>query len=201
MAVTENQNGADDAQPGGAEAASSGESELGALLREYETDRTPETKSNGDVGRLVKGLQPVIEYAKDRMVKDQNDAVQSDLNHAFKFVTEQEELKGLKSSTVRGFLEAYGIDHPDFATAFQNRGKNPEAWTEALSKGRDWLKEEFSGFSQSSDRADLEAAQAAVTGTTDQVPDAKDGPSSTEMFAMSDIAWENYMESELAKAG
>ncbi len=201
MAVTENQNTADDAQPGGAEAASSGESELDSLLKEYETDRTSETKSNGDVGRLVKGLQPVIEYARDRMVKDQNDAVQGDLDSAFKFVTEQDELKSLKPSTVRGFLEAYGVDHPDFAKAFQNRGKNPEVWTEALSKGRDWLKEEFAGFSQSSDREDLEAAQAAVTGTTDQVPDAKDGPTPTDMFAMAGTEWENFMEAELAKAG
>lgn len=201
MAVTENQNGADDARPGGAEAASSGESELDTLLKEYETDRTPETKSNGDVGRLVTGLKPVIEYAKNRMVKDQNDAVQADLDDAFKFVTEDENLKGLKSSTVRGFLEAYGIDHPDFATAFQNRGKNPEVWSEALSKGRDWLKEEFSGFSKSSDREDLEAAQAAVTGTTDQVPDAKDGPTAVEMFAMSDMDWQKYKDAELAKAG
>lgn len=199
MVVTEKQSAADDAQSGGTEAASSGESELDTLLKEYETDRTTDTKSNGDVGRLVKGLQPVIEYARDRMVKDQNDAVKADLDNAFKFVTEQDELKSLKSSTVRGFLEAYGVDHPEFATAFQNRGKNPEAWTEALTKGRDWLREEFSGFSKSSDREDLEAAQAAVTGTTDQVPDAKDGKTPKEMFAMSDVAWESYMDAEIAK--
>ena len=197
MAVTEKQNGADDAQPGGAEAASSGESELGALLKEYETDRTPEAKPNGDVARVLQGLKPVVDYAKDRMVKDQNDAVQSDLDNAFKFVTKDEELKGLKSTVVRGFLEAYGIDHPDFATAFQSRGKNPEAWNDALSKGRDWLKEEIAGFSKSSDREDLEAAQAAVSGTTDQVPNAKDGPSPAEMFDMSDVDWQKFMDREL----
>ncbi len=200
MAVTEKQSAADDAQPGGAEAASSGESELDTLLKEYGTDRTPDTKPNGDVGRVIQALKPVVDYAKGRMVKDQNDVVQSDLDDAFKFVTKEEELKGLKSNVVRGFLEAYGIDHPDFATAFQNRSKNPEAWNDALSKGRDWLKEELSGFSKSSDREDLEAAQAAVTGTTDQVPDAKNGPTPREMFDMSDVAWENFMESELAEA-
>lgn len=201
MAVTERQNAADDAQPGGAEAAASGESELDTLLKEYETDRTPETKPNGDVGRVLKGLKPLVDYAQDRMAKDQADAVQGDLDNAFKFVTEQDELKSLKPAVVRGFLEAYGVDHPDFAKAFQNRKAQPEAWNEALGKGRDWLKEEFSGFSKSDERGDIEAAQAAVTGTTDQVPEAKGGPTPTEMFAMSDMQFENYLDSELAKAG
>ena len=201
MAVTEKQNATDDAHPGGAEAVSSGESELDTLLKEYETDRNVETKPNGDVARVLKGLAPIVEYAKDRMVKDQNDVVQTDLDNAFKFVTEQDELKSLKPSTVRGFLEAYGVDHPDFAKAFQNRQANPEAWTQALTKGRDWLKEEFAGISKSDERGDIEAAQAAVTGTTDQVPEAKDGPTPAEMFAMSGTEWESFMEAELAKTG
>ena len=201
MAVTENQNAADDAQPGGAEAASSGESELSTLLKEYETDRTPDTKPNGDVGRVLKALQPVVDYAKDSMAKGREDAVKADLDNAFKFVTEKDELKSLTPSTVRGFLEAYSVDHPDFAKAFQDRKANPETWTEALDKGRDWLTQEFSGFSKSDERGDIEAAQAAVDGTTDQVPDAKDGLSSNQMFDMSDVAWEKYMDSELAKAG
>lgn len=200
MAVTERQKAADDAQPGGAEAATSGESELDTLLAEYETDRTPETKPTGDVGRVLKGLKPIVEYAQDRMAKDRADAVQGDLDNAFKFVTEQEELKSLKPAVVRGFLEAYGVDHPDFAKAFQNRQKSPEAWNEALTKGRDWLKEEFSGMSKSDDRGDIEAAQAAVTGTTDQVPDAKEGPSVPAMFEMSDVQWESFMDTESAKA-
>ncbi len=201
MVATEVQKAADDAQPGGAEAASSGESELDTLLKEYETDRTPQTKPNGDVGRVLKGLKPIVEYARDRMAKDQDDAVKADLDNAFKFVTEQDELKSLKPAVVRGFLEAYGIEHPDFAKAFGDRQANPAAWTEALGKGRDWLKEEFSGMSQSNDRGDIEAAQAAVTGTTDQVPDAKGGPTPTDMFAMSDVQFENFLDSELAKTG
>ncbi len=201
MAVTEGQNAADGAQSGGAEAVASGESELDTLLKEYETDRTPETKPNGDVGRVVQALQPVVEYARNSMAKDQADAVQGDLDTAFKFVTEQEELKSLKPAVVRGFLEAYGVDHPDFAKAFQNRKAQPEAWNEALGKGRDWLKEEFSGFSKSDERGDIEAAQAAVTGTTDQVPDSKGGPSPNDMFAMSDTKWASYLESEMEKVG
>jgi hypothetical protein len=201
MAVTERQNAADDAQgASGTEAAASEESELDTLLKEYETDRTPEIKPNGDVGRVVAALKPVLDYTRDRMAKDQADAVQGDLDNAFKFVTEQDELKSLKPAVVRGFLEAYGVDHPDFAKAFQNRQKAPEVWNEALVKGRDWLKEEFAGISKSDERGDIEAAQAAVTGTTDQVPDAKSGPSPTDMFAMSDVQWENFMDSELAKA-
>ncbi|KKN39052.1 hypothetical protein LCGC14_0747420 [marine sediment metagenome] len=202
MAVTEGQNAADGAQPGGAEAVASGESELDTLLKEYETDRTPETKpERGDVRQVVKALQPVVEYARNSMAKDQADAVQGDLDTAFKFVTETDGLKTLEPDDVRGFLEAYGANHPDFAKAFENRSKNPEAWTEALGKGRDWMTERFAKFSSSTDRGDIEAAQAAVTGTTDQVPDSKDGPSSADMFAMSDTKWESYMESELDKAG
>lgn len=199
MAVTENQNATDSAQPGSTEGASSGESELDALLKEYETDRTPE-KPNGDTALLMKGLKPVIEYAQGRMVKDQADVVKGDLDDAYKFVTEQEELKTLKSSTVRGFLEAYSVDHPDFAKAFQNRAESPEQWKEALSKSRDWLKEEFTGMSQTSDRDDIEAAQAAVTDTTDEVPTGKGGKTAAEMFAMSGVEWQNYMDAELAKA-
>lgn len=200
MAVTERQNAADDAQPGGAEAAASGESELDTLLKEYETDRTPETKPNGDVGRVVKALQPVVDYARNSMARDQADAVKGDLDTAFKFVTEADGLKTLEPDDVRGFLEAYGANHPNFAKAFENRSKNPEVWNEALGKGRDWMTERFAKFSSSTDRGDIEAAQAAVTGTTDQVPDAKDGPSVPDMFAMSDVQWENFMDTESARA-
>ncbi len=201
MAVTEKQSAADSTHPGSTEGAASGESELDTLLKEYETDRTPEVKPNGDVARVLKGLKPVVDYAQDRMVKDQQDAVKSDIDNAFKFVTETDGLKTLEPDDVRGFLEAYGASRPDFAKAFENRSTNPEAWTAALGKGRDWMTERFAKFSGSTDRGDIEAATAAVTDTTDQVPDSKGGTTPHQMFAMSGTEWESFMDAEIAKAG
>lgn len=198
---TDRQNAANSAQPGSVEAATSGETELDTLLREYETGQKPEPNSNIDVARVLKGLKPVVDYAQNRMAKDQEDVVKGDIDSAFKFVTETEGLKTLEPDDVRGFLEAYSVSHPDFAKAFENRGNNPEGWNAALGKGRDWMTDRFAKFSGSTERNDIEAATAAVTETTDQVPSGKDGPTAKQMFDMSGVEWESYMDAEIAKAG
>ena len=192
METTEKQNATDDAS-GGSEAATSGESELDTLLKEYDTGQSKPS----DVSKVVKAFEPVAAYAKSRMEKDQADAVKDDIDQAFKFVTEDEGLKNLKKSHVRGFLEAYGSENPEFARAFHERAEKPEQWNAVLEKGRDWMKEEISGLSKSDDKQDLEAATAAVSGTADQINSDSTGPSANEMFEMSDTDWQKFMDKEL----
>lgn len=198
MVATEKQNGTDDGQ-GRSEAASSGKSELDSLLSEFDTqtDRKPES----DMSRVLETIKPLAQFAKSRMEKDRQDGLKADIDDAFKFMTEADELKSLKPTHVRGFMEAYAVENVEFSAAFQNREAKPQEWKSALQKGRDWLVGEISEFGKSDLKEDVEAAKAAVDGATDEVPNAGKGPSSKEMFAMSDVEWENYMDAESAEAG
>ncbi len=182
-----------------------GESELDSLLKEYESSpQSTAQATTSDVGRVLSHLKPVVDYAKFSMEKDQKDAVDQDIAKAYEFIQEDEELKGLKTTHVRGFLEAYAVENPSFAKAFKERAQSPEAWKSALESGRDWLKGEFGGMSKSgvsSDLTDLEAAKAAVAGTTESAASKDDGPTPTEMFAMSDQKFKQLMDRKIAEAG
>jgi hypothetical protein len=180
-----------------------GESELDSLLREYETTAPAATSGSADVGKVLNHLKPVVDYAKTSMDKDRQDAVDQDIAKAYEFMQETEELKGLKPTHIRGFMEAYALENPSFAKAFHERAQNPESWKAALESGRNWLKEEIGGMGKSngSDLTDLEAAKAAVAGTTDSPPSQDTGPSPTEMFAMSDQKFKELMEQKIAEAG
>ena len=70
-----------------------------------------------------------------------------------------------------------------------------------MSDGRDWVKEAVGGLRGKGDnvRDDIEAAKAAVDGTTTQSAQT-DGPSVAEKVAMTDAQWRNYMEAQEAKA-
>ena len=193
-----------DARAASAEPAS-GESELDSLLREYESTAPNTQSGSGDVGKVLSHLKPVVDYAKNSMEKDHQNSVDQDITKAYEFMQETEELKGLKTSHIRGFMEAYAVENPSFSKAFREREQNPERWSSALEKGRDWLKEEIGGMRKSNnseDQTDLEAAKAAVAGATDSASkEQSEGPTPTDMFAMSDQKFKQLMDREIAKAG
>lgn len=171
------------------------ESDLAALVRQYEQET-----GDGDRAALLKSLQPVVDFAKGEMSSREQAAVEEAIDQAYKFVTDDDSLKGLNKTVVRGFLEAYGVENPDFSEAFRNQKKNPGAWKSELGKGREWVKKQFEGLIKKSDmRSDLEAAKAAVAGTSTEEPE-KEKVDPAKLFAMSDSAFNQHVAAEIAKA-
>ena len=216
VSQTENQNDADGVQEDVSEASPSEATELESLLRDYEGGtKTPDTKTpdttpkaeadstpNAEIGKLAKALKPVVDYVNEDKAEKQQERFDADLKGIMTFFSEADELKGIPDKLKRGFLEAHAQDSPDFKTAFDGRAKNPKAWDTAMAAARDAFTELASELPSSKVRTDVEAAKAAVDGTTEDKPVSEDGPSSVKKMAMSDYEWRQYKEeqSQLAEA-
>jgi hypothetical protein len=187
--TTEQQKSADSRAPAGQE-ASSETSDLDTLLQEYEKDGKPQT--------ALKAVKPIIDFARKQMAKDEEQSLADDLNSACSVLKEAEGLAEIDNKLLVGFMESFARDNPAFRKAFSKRTEDPDAWQAQLLKGREWLegtiKENFKPKT-----SDVEAAKAAVKGTT-ETADSKKGPDPNAMLNMNGVEWRKFMDSELGKA-
>ncbi len=183
---------ADSRAPAGSEAESE-TSDLDALLQEYEKDGN---KPRPD--RTLRAVKPIIDFARSEMAKSQTNALKQDLDNACSFLKEAETLSEIDNKLLIGFMEAYAQDNAKFRKAFEKRSEDPDVWQAQLEKGREWLegtiKETFK-----TKTSDVEAAKAAVKGQSEKA-EAK-GPDTNEMLNMSGVKWQQFLDSEIAKAG
>jgi len=214
VSQAENQNDADGVQEDGTEASPSEAPELESLLKEYEggtetpvttepkSETKPEPTPNADISNFAKAVKPVVDYVNEVKAEKQQERFDADLKGIMTFFSEADELKELPDKLKRGFLEAHAQEDPDFKTAFENRAKNPKAWETVKETARDAFVELVSDLPNSKVRTDVEAALAAVDGTSEDKPASEEGPSPVKKMAMSDYEWRQYKEeqSQLAEA-
>jgi hypothetical protein len=216
VSQAENQNDADGVQEGVSEASPSEATELESLIKEYEGDteaadtkvidsKVPDTKpidttSNVEIGKLTKAIKPVVDYVNHEKAQKQQDQFDTDVKDIMEFFSEEEKLKEFPDKLKKGFLEAHAQEDPDFKSAFENRTKNPKAWETAKETARDAFTELVSDLPSSKVRTDVEAAKAAVDGTTEDKPASEEGPSPVKKMAMSDYEWRQYKEEQAQHA-
>ena len=208
----ENQTDADGVQEDVAEAPPSEATELESLIKEYEGDtKTPDTKAaetktidsktpeptpSADLAKFAKAVKPAVDFVNEVKAEKQQERFDADLKGIMEFFSEEEKLKGFPEKLKRGFLEAHAQETPDFKTAFENRAKNPKAWETAKETARDAFVELASELPGSKVRTDVEAAKAAVDGTSEDEPASEEGPSPEEKMRMSDFEWRKHTEKQ-----
>ena len=193
------------------EADNSGDSDLDSFLNQYheqiQQEATPKATEPKAEPRLVKpdlsALDPVIKFAKTKMEQEQQETLQNDINTTVDEIAKGEAFEGLPKGLVRDMVVARAFDDPAFDKAFQNRATDPSGWNTAKQAAAAALAERVQGIVQkqeeAGDRDDIEAAKAAVEGVSDSENDDS-GPSVAEMAKMSDAAFNQLIEEELAKA-
>lgn len=214
VSQTENQNDADGAQEDVSEASPPEATELESLIKEYEGDtkiadsdtaggkspdtndtKPPESTPHADIGKVLRAVQPAVDFVKKQEAKDAKAEFKADVKEVIDFFSEADELKDLPDKLKRGFLEVHAQETPEFKTAFENKAKDPKAWGKAMESARDAFTELASDLPSSKVRTDLEAAQAAVDGTTDK-PVSEEGLSPVQKANMSDFEWRKYKEEQ-----
>lgn len=179
--------------------------DLESLINEYEdgtdTTDTTDTTPNADLAKFAKAVKPAVDFVKKQEAKEAQAEFDIDVKGMVSFFGEAGELKGISDKLMMGFIEAHAAETPDFKTAFENRAKNPKAWETARETARDAVAQEFATLPGSKVRTDVEAAKAAVDGTTDIIP-SHEGPTPVQLMRMSDQEWRGYKEQqeELAEA-
>ncbi|MGI9502506.1 MAG: hypothetical protein ACR2RE_05575 [Geminicoccaceae bacterium] len=176
---------------------------LDSSLEEWGGSSPAPDNTRDVVGRVLKKVEPVIDFARTQAAKEENDAVEKDLNEALDFMIEPEEFKDFPKFWVKGYLEAHSAENPAFADAFNKRGENPEGWRAALSEARDKFAERAGQLPGSKVRSDVEAAKAAVSGTTNEradVPEKSEQEQAVELMQLSEGDYRRYVEREIAKA-
>ena len=192
MTTAEKQNGADSPQKGAK--APSQDSDLETLLKGYD-----EAQPKLDTADILKKFEPVAKFAEKKMLEDEALELKAGIDSAVDFLLEPDEAKATPKKLVKGFLRDYAADNPEFAKAFTEQKQHPRVWSRELGSARDAFLEEIKGLSKGNDRADVEAAKAAVKGSKTQAP-VEDDATPAQMFAMSDQEWKAHVAQSLAKS-
>lgn len=187
--------------------AASGESELDTLLQEYQesSESTSGPKSSDQPKprpdpKLRRDLQEVVSYVQEERQTKVDEALKADVEAAVEFIGEVEELKDFPVRLRSGFLHDLAANNLDFSEAFKQRKESPDAWSKALVAARDEMIEEVKNLPGNEVRSDVEAAKAAVSGSSNEAPPPPEGPTPQKKMAMSDTAWENYKTERRAEA-
>ena len=172
-------------------------SALDNALREFESGTAQPQALDA-----LRAFQPVIEYAKSEMEAKQTAAETADVSSAVKSVKVDLKLDDkFPDRLVRGYLHDLANSDEAFREAWANRAKAPEVWKAKLKAGTESFAEVVKELPGNSVRTDIEAAAAAVRGTSHSPANGADEFTPTQMMQMSDRDWENYKARELAKAG
>jgi len=171
----------------GAQTPGASPSELENLVQEFGDGSPDATPSAG----ILKDLRPVIDYARQELDRQSREKLDKTVDDTISFITSIDASKGWPKRLVRGFLEAYAIESPAFKKAFDEREQNTAGWNSALETARAAFIEDLKGVPGSSIRSDLEAATAAVRGTSNQ-PASTEAISAASLFAKSDREFEDF---------
>ena len=185
----------------GAADSNSADAEWDSIVSEWnQADEPPKAAApqpSPDVGKILNRLTPVVQYAESSMLKEQQKEQEDFINGAVSFIKEGEGLAGMDGEIVEGFLISRYNKSADFKNAYENRGSNPDAWNKALEE----VRTDFAGRTGKTDvRSDIEAAHAAVSGSSDAAP-SDDGPSVRDLNKMSDRDFEAYKRELAANSG
>lgn len=192
--TTETSKTADAAPNGAGGGSAAGTADLDSLLGEFQAK--PQTTPTPDV---LKQLAPVISFAQTEMANRAEEGLKKDLAAAIGFVKEDEAVKGIPDKLVRGMLEVHAVEDPSFARAFENRAKDQKAWQAKLAEAKTAVVAELKGLNPTSRvSSDVLAARASVAGQSSTPPDSAFDP--VAAFNMSDQAWKQHMDAEIAKA-
>lgn len=189
--MTQTDDSASESLPTGSEdGQAQPKSDLDSLLKEFQS-----TANN------TKELKPVIEFAKKKMADDLKETLDSDIASGVATIKKADDaLKDVPDKLIEGLMEIHAKDNPSFVKAFEGRGSDPKAWEAALIEGSKSALALLSELPQNKVRDDLEAANAAVDGTsTDNTPSGGE-PDLAEIQGLSDFDFKRRLEQEIAKA-
>ena len=115
---------------------------------------------------------------------------------------EGETHKDFPKRWMKGYLEVYAQENQSFVNAFADRNSNPQNWRAELAKAKEAFPEALKELPGNKVRSDVEAAKAAVSGTSTEPPDDDDdGPSAIELWQMTPSDFVRHTERLKAKAG
>lgn len=137
-------------------------------------------------------LAPVIRFAESKMIEEVKATIDKEVESAISTLTADEAFKGTPKRLARGFLEAWAIENPEFKQAFEQRKSNPKGWEKALSDASTGFAEDMGKMPGNSVRSDVEAARAAVRGTSSAPPPKPRQKSAPELRNMSDQEFRRY---------
>jgi hypothetical protein len=147
----------------------------------------------------------MVKWVETQMEKEQKATFDTDVDAAVERMAEGEAFKGLPKTLVHDGIVALAFKNKAFDKAFENRVSDPTAWDVAQKAAGETLAERFKDLPRPEEEAapdnrdDIEAAKATVAGV--QTASSKDdGPSITDMIKMSDTAWRNLLDEEIAAA-
>lgn len=164
-------------------------SDLDSLLKDFETQKPAED------------LKPVLDFVKTEMAAKQQKTLDDDLTAATESLKKHEGLGKVPDKLLRGLMEAHALDDPSFVKAFENRGQDPKGWETALSQGAEFATELLGKIPKDGNiRSDVEAAAAAVDGTSHEAPRESELPPVEEQMAMSDQAFDKLLQAEIRKS-
>ena len=182
------------------EATPSAEPDLDTLLNDWgKTETKPESKPEtkpedaprADYAGLLKGLKPLVDFADSEMKSKAATAEKKVADEAVALIKSDDALKEVNDEFVHDHLIGKYNRDTEFRAAYDNLGDNPTGWTKALEDAKSGLVEKISALPGSTIRSDMEAAQAAVAGSSPEVaPEAE--TSAVDMASMSDQEFAKY---------
>lgn len=142
---------------------------LDELLTEFDEETKPERTKDDRIGQVVSFVEEVrAEKAQKELGEAIDDAVK--------------QIKGdleIDPDLAEGYLHVQARRNPAVEKAFQNRGKNPAAWTRVLAKMNSELSGKVSTDKEATD--DREAVAAAVRSASTKAPEGEDQIDYTNM--------------------
>jgi len=177
-------------QPAGAQ--NDGDTDFESLVNEF-SNQTPQpqpTVQQPDIGKLLEGIKPVVQYVQDDARSKAAAAEDASVDAAVGYLKADENLAEIDDTLVKGFLQNRYTDDKSFRDAYDNRGQNAAAWDAALDSARDLMTEKVGSLPSGQMKTDIEAAEATVRGTNPTVTDAADEKALVRSYVnMTDQEW------------
>ena len=155
---------------------------------------TPEVASA--VAGVLKGIQPLVQKAERESIKEAIESSTKDMAFAVAEVKKAIGDTDMDDDAAEGLVRQYGVKHPEFEKAWNERFDKPDAWKAAIPQAAEWSKGKFKPNTL---KADTLAARAAVQNSSN-TPAPVQEISLTEKANMSDRDWNNYLRGRIGTA-
>lgn len=196
-----------DAEETPAEPTPSAAPDLDTLLKDWSEPDEKQTAvpqpqtvvAQTDVSGLLKGLQPLVNYAESSMSKDKANAEKQVSDEAVALIKSDESLKEVDDEFIHDHLIGKYNRDTEFRAAYDNLGSDPAGWKKALEGAQSGLAEKIGALPGSTLRDDVEAATAAVNGSSPE-PAPEPEVSALDMASMSDQQFKAHKLGLLAKS-